>query len=92
VIEGVVIANDAGVASEDLITTAGLYTVTVSSPFSATQSINLDCVPDPPPLPTSKDQCKNGGWQSFGVFKNQGDCVSFVATGGKNPPAGAKKP
>jgi hypothetical protein len=39
-----------------------------------------------PPLPTSKDQCKNGGWRSYGVFKNQGDCVSFVATGGKNPP------
>jgi hypothetical protein len=44
-------------------------------------------VVDAPPLPTSKDQCKNGGWKSFGVFKNQGDCVSFVATGGKNPPA-----
>jgi hypothetical protein len=35
-------------------------------------------VTDAPPLPTSKDQCKNGGWQSYGVFKNQGDCVSFV--------------
>jgi hypothetical protein len=35
-------------------------------------------------LPTSKDQCKNGGWQQYGVFKNQGDCVSYVATGGKN--------
>ncbi len=43
-------------------------------------------VHDAPGLPTSKDQCKHGGWQSFGVFKNQGDCVSFVATGGKNPP------
>jgi len=41
-----------------------------------------------PALPTTKDACKNGGWQSFGVFKNQGDCVSFVATGGKNPPGG----
>jgi hypothetical protein len=41
---------------------------------------------DAPALPTSKDQCKNGGWQTFGVFKNQGDCVSFVATKGKNPP------
>ena len=40
-----------------------------------------------PSLPTSKDQCKHGGWQTFGVFKNQGDCVSFVATGGKNQPA-----
>ena len=34
------------------------------------------------------EQCKNGGWQTFGVFKNQGDCVSYVATGGKNPPNG----
>jgi hypothetical protein len=29
-------------------------------------------------LPTSKDQCKNGGWKTYGVFKNQGDCVSFA--------------
>jgi hypothetical protein len=41
---------------------------------------------DAAPLPTSKDQCKNGGWRDFGIFKDQGDCVSFVATGGKNPP------
>jgi hypothetical protein len=40
-----------------------------------------------PALPTSTDDCKNGGWQVYGVFKNQGDCVSFVATGGKNQPA-----
>ncbi len=37
-------------------------------------------------LPVSKDECKNGGWEAFGVFKNQGDCVSFVATQGKNEP------
>jgi hypothetical protein len=41
---------------------------------------------DAPPRPTTRDQCKNGGWRTYGVFKNQGDCVSFVATGGKNPP------
>jgi hypothetical protein len=41
---------------------------------------------DAPPLPTSKDQCKGGGWKRFGVFKNQGDCVSYVATKGKNQP------
>ncbi len=36
-------------------------------------------------LPTSKEQCKGGGWQNFGAtFKNQGQCVSFVATGGKH--------
>jgi hypothetical protein len=44
-------------------------------------------VTDAQPFPTSKDQCKNGGWRTFGTFKNQGDCVSFVATGGKNQPA-----
>jgi hypothetical protein len=37
---------------------------------------------DAPPLPTSKDQCKKGGWRNFGsTFKNQGDCVSFVENG-----------
>ncbi len=30
--------------------------------------------------PTSRDQCKNGGWQTFNnpSFRNQGQCVSFV--------------
>lgn len=39
-----------------------------------------------PPLPTAISECKSGAWRAFGVFKNQGDCVSFVATGGRNPP------
>jgi hypothetical protein len=42
-------------------------------------------VVDAPPLPTTKDQCRSGDWRTYGVFKNQGDCVSFVASGGKNP-------
>jgi hypothetical protein len=34
----------------------------------------------PPTTPTSKRQCKHGGWKNFGgLFKNQGQCVSFVA-------------
>lgn len=42
-----------------------------------------------PTSPVTKDECKNGGWQNFNpAFKNQGDCVSFVATKGKNVPAG----
>ena len=36
-------------------------------------------------LPTSTNQCQKGGYASFG-FKNQGDCLSFVATHGKNEP------
>jgi hypothetical protein len=44
-------------------------------------------------VPTDKNQCKKGGWMTLvdsegNGFKNQGDCVSFVATGGKNPGAG----
>jgi hypothetical protein len=32
--------------------------------------------------PTSKDQCKNGGWMTFQdpSFKNQGQCVSYVVS------------
>jgi hypothetical protein len=41
----------------------------------------------PGPSGPPKDQCKNDAWRDFSVFKNQGDCVSFVATGGKNPSA-----
>jgi Thrombospondin type 3 repeat len=37
-------------------------------------------------LPASDGDCKKGGWQAYGIFKNQGDCVSFVATHGKNEP------
>jgi hypothetical protein len=35
--------------------------------------------------PTTTDDCKNGGYEKYG-FKNQGDCVSYVATHGKNEP------
>ncbi|MBA3758361.1 hypothetical protein H0X10_01895 [Candidatus Saccharibacteria bacterium] len=37
--------------------------------------------------PNNKDQCKKDGWRTYGNFKNQGDCVSFVATKEKNKPA-----
>jgi hypothetical protein len=37
-------------------------------------------------LPATKRECMQGGWQSFGAFKSQGDCVSYVATGGRNQP------
>lgn len=38
----------------------------------------------------SAASCKGGGWQNFssapGPFRNQGDCVSYFATGGENTP------
>jgi hypothetical protein len=40
---------------------------------------------EPTLTPATKDDCKRGGWASFNTpaFKNQGDCVSYIATGGK---------
>lgn len=43
----------------------------------------------PLPIPQSADDCKKGGWQTRTddqgtPFKNQGDCVSYVRTGGAN--------
>jgi hypothetical protein len=32
--------------------------------------------------PTSKAECKDGGWRQFG-FRNQGECVAFVNRGPK---------
>ncbi len=64
------------------------YTIGSSNSDTVTIADNDDPTPVPGTMPTSKDECKKGGWQAFGVFKNQGDCVSWVATGGKNPPAG----
>lgn len=37
--------------------------------------------------PTKPELCKQGTWSWYGVFKNQGDCVSYVATHGTNQPS-----
>ena len=46
----------------------------------------IDLISVVPPSPTTKAQCKNGGWTGYvdsngQRFKNQGDCVSFVENG-----------
>jgi hypothetical protein len=41
-------------------------------------------VQPPPPLPTTKEQCKKGGYATFG-FRNQGQCIAFVNTGHRPP-------
>ena len=47
-------------------------------------NITVNGEPQVPSVQVAKDQCKDGGWQNFTspTFKNQGDCVSFFATGG----------
>jgi hypothetical protein len=64
------------------------YTYQVGAPqnnatFTATQT-SSSCA-----TPVTKDQCKNGGWTGWAngqgaAFKNQGDCVSYVASGGRS--------
>src|SRR4051794_2866057 len=56
---------------------------------AAGNSVTYDFEPGTVP-PSSKDQCKGNGWKDFSnpSFKNQGDCVSYASTGGKNGPNG----
>jgi hypothetical protein len=75
--------------------TIGLSTVSSATDCSFVPPISIAevieggiTIVDAPPLPTTTGQCKNGGWRNFPGFKNEGNCVSFVATGGKNPPSG----
>jgi hypothetical protein len=68
------------------------HTLLCDEPEHVEGTISL---PPPPSVPVSKDDCKKGGWKNLvdskgNPFKNQGGCVSFVATGGSN--LGAKKP
>lgn len=74
----------------------GSYTVTDlavvddSYWFAGTQTVLVDNVQINNSTTTFENaqSCKDGGWKTFtsspGPFKNQGDCVSYFATGGKN--------
>lgn len=61
--------------------------VTSFSPFAAGYKPATPPPPPPPPTPLTKDACKNDGWRTFESlgFRNQGQCVSWVATGGRRP-------
>ena len=37
-------------------------------------------------VPTRPSDCGVGAWRGWGLFRNQGDCISFLSTGGSNPP------
>jgi hypothetical protein len=55
-----------------------------SSPDAARNDQGDLVVRDTEPLPSSKEQCKNGGWRNYGSsFKNQGECIAFVQRGPK---------
>ena len=75
--------------------TTGDLTLTLSGSegWSVNQISGSYVVPcTAPVVPTDAEQCKNGGWRTYTdvVFKNQGDCVSYVETNGANPPSGGQ--
>ena len=37
-------------------------------------------------VPAAPGDCSAGAWRGWGLFRNQGDCISFVSTRGSNPP------
>jgi hypothetical protein len=48
--------------------------------------VGFHCSPRSLSAPETKDDCKAGGWKTFTfprTFKNQGDCIQFVNTGGR---------
>jgi hypothetical protein len=83
-----VTVEDNGPAGDTFAITA------TTTPFDCTEPLGPEfplpltigdiVVVDAPPPPISKEQCKHGGWRDFGeMFKNQGQCVSFVQRGPK---------
>jgi hypothetical protein len=71
------------VTGVQLVTDSGWF-------FKSTQTVVVDNVMINNTTYTfeSKDLCKDGGWENFksapGPFSNQGDCVSFFASGGNS--------
>ncbi len=63
-------------------------TATDNSGNVTVQMVNYTVTAPVVVIATTKDQCMNGNWKTHTdgtkLFKNQGDCVSFVATKGKN--------
>lgn len=72
----------------DIVT--GIQLVTDAGWVFGTQTVLVDnvMINDATYTFESAQSCKDGGWQQFasspGPFKNQGDCVSYFATGGTN--------
>jgi choice-of-anchor C domain-containing protein len=78
-------------ATYSFLATSASTTLSFISRTAGAYGPALDNVVVTETVPT-KDDCKQGGWRTMidnagNAFKNQGDCVSFFATKGKNPGA-----
>lgn len=78
-INGIVVASvsdEGSTAITDVILNSRNYDVNYTAHWSnfAYGNVQLGA------RPTSTNDCKNNNWQSYGVYKNQGQCVSSVAS------------
>jgi hypothetical protein len=68
-------------ANKSFIVTAGAGTydlvVSINPPIAATYTVTVDDCGETTAAPTTKEDCKNGGYAKFG-FKNQGQCIKAV--------------
>jgi hypothetical protein len=64
---------------------AGWDSFNLISPAAVTSG-DVVVTPQPSPLPITTAECEDGRWQTFEIFKSQGDCVSFVVSEGRDPP------
>lgn len=62
-----------------------LYSMTVTAATPCTDQSNLGSARTL--LPTVKAQCQTNGWSQYGIFKNEGDCESYLVTATRNMPA-----
>lgn len=57
-------------------------------PWVPTSQSSHEAFVQPLLRPRSAEDCKDGAWRDYRIFANQGDCVSFAVTGGRNRPGG----
>ena len=65
--------HDQGSSEGEVVIGAGDATLTETFTSSLAEPVLI--------VPTTKSQCKKGGWRNYPQFKNQGRCVRFVVTG-----------
>jgi streptogramin lyase len=92
----VIVVEDDGVATVDRFAVQNLRAGSAPSTCPSPAEIALGpafgpsptspgvVVVDAQPTPTSKAQCRRGGYRAFG-FRNQGQCIAAVEHGGKPP-------
>lgn len=100
--EAKVIANDDGTVTVENLGNGGdkvtVTTVTedgdvVQQIIKGGETVEVSQTQGSTNTPNSASDCNDGGWENYSEengtpFKNQGDCVSYVATGGRNEAAG----